>query len=306
MINSVESKSNNVVFENFSKPNVSFIKSNDIKNDSFELSKKTDDKQTKKTSYLKPALIAVGVAVLGAGAFILGKGKSSSIKISAEQISQLNELVNKGDVKQETVDLMLKLLKDGKLTPQKLYKSICEYMNIKKAPELNIVDINQGAMGIYNPNKGNISFPENTSIGTMFHELTHFQQFQKVYRAFGKDAMIDAQVEKMHTRLKTNPKYAEHKLGKPFDKASAEEIGGLLEKEKARLNSEFNEDFYKKVAEANGELSQKELEEAKLYLDAIKCPDHNATIIEREAYHNEIVFENEVSKINKVLRPKKR
>lgn len=306
MINSVESKSNNVVFENFSKPNVSFIKSNDIKNDSFELSKKTDDKQTKKTSYLKPALIAVGVAVLGAGAFILGKGKSSSIKISAEQINQLNEMVNKGEVKQETVDLMLKLLKDGKLTPQKLYKSICEYMNIKKAPELNIVDINQGAMGVYNPNKGNISFPENTSIGTMFHELTHFQQFQKVYRAFGKDAMIDAQVEKMHTRLKTNPKYAEYKLGKPFDKASAEEIGGLLEKEKARLNSEFNEDFYKKVAEANGELSQKEFEEAKLYLDAIKCPDHNSTIIEREAYHNEIVFENEVSKINKVLRPKKR
>lgn len=214
-------------------------------------------------------------------------------------------MVNNGEVKQETVDFMIKILKDKKMTPQKLYKSVCEYMGIKEAPELNIIDINQGTMGVYNPNKGNISFPAKTGIGTMFHELTHFQQFQKVYRAFGKDAMIDAQVEKLHNRMQMNPKYAEHKLGKPFNESSAEEISTLLEKEKTRLNFEFNEDFYKKVSDANGELSPKEKEEAKAYLEAMKCPDHNSTIIEREAYHNEISFENEISKINEVLFPKK-
>lgn len=304
MINQVLLNFNNVIFGNISKNNTSFVKTNDIKNDSFELSNKKENKSVK-SSYLKPALIAAGVAILGAGAFIIGKGKSSAFKISAEQKKQLNEMVKNGEVQQETVDFMMKILKDKKMTPQKLYKSVCEYMGIKKAPELNIIDVNQGTMGVYNPNKGNISFPEKTGIGTIFHELTHFQQFQKVYRAFGKDAMIDAQVEKMNTRMQMNPKYAEYKLGKPFNESSAEEISTLLEKEKTRLNSEFNEDFYKKVSDANGELSPKEKEEAKAYLEAMKCPDHNSTIIEREAYHNEISFENEISKINEVLLPKK-
>lgn len=272
--------------------------------DTFESSKASESPEKK--NKWKSIAVGVGIALSLIGLSILTKGKLNRSILKPEMIKQLEELVASGKIKQETLDLMMGLIKDTKSNGIKSsYEAMIKYMGIKVAPELAPLEGNGSAFGMYHPNIGDVRLPEDAKLGTIFHELTHFLQFQKVYRAFGKDAMVEAQVEKMVRALEQNPKFAEKELGKPFKNATKEEIELFMKKERNRINSEFNEEFYKRVADANGELTPKELEEAKEYLEAMKNPNHNHTIIEREAYSKEISFENEIKEIIKIVNPKK-
>lgn len=301
MINSVSTVQAQSPFNQFKS-----IRQMPIKMDADRFESLNSSEKPAKKSKWKKILTRVAIAAGTLGLVLLTKGKFKKSLISPAMIKEIEELVSSGKVKQETVDMLMGLIKDSKKNSLKdSYEAIINYMGIKVAPELKPLAEGRGIGGVYHPNLGDIRLPENADLGTILHELTHFNQFQKVYRAFGKDAMVEAQVEKLVNALKQNPKYAEKELGKPFKDATKEEIEMFMEKERNRMNSEFNEGFYKRVAEANGELSSKELEEAKKYLEAMKNPNHNHSIIEREAYSKEISFENELREILKIIKPKK-
>ena len=301
MINSVSTVQFQPTFNQFRADNRVSVA---VGTDKFEHSN-TTEKPVKKNKW-KTILTGGAIALGLIGLAIFTRGKLNGSIITPAMLKQLEELVSSGKVKQETVDMFVGLINDTKNTGiRNSYETMVRYMGLKVAPELKPLEEGTGAYGVYHPNFGDIKLPENANLGTIFHELTHFNQFQKVYRAFGKEPMVEAQVEKLVSALKQNPKFAEKELGKPFKDATKEEIELFMKKQRDRINKEFNEDFYKRVAEANGELTPKDMEEAKTYLEAMKNPNQNHSIIEREAYRKEISFENELREIIKIVNPKK-
>ena len=277
---------------------------NNLKNVSFEQNvfskiknKNTavQNPQTKPQNTFKKIAIAGavigGVAIAGLLLSKVTKGKFGKPSFDKEIEERLQKLIEEKQIDKETVDFLKDVVLNRKIkNPKELYNAMLTYMGHKTGPNLVQNKTPKGANGVYLFTSGELSIEGKVTMGTMYHELTHFDQFQKVYRAFGKDKMIDAYCEKINNHMKYEPKYAQIKLGKSYNEATEKEIEEVLTKERQRISEKFNEEFYEKIAKEKGELSEKEFKQAETYLEAMKNPFHNQSYIEKEAYSKELQF----------------
>ena len=107
-------------------------------------------------------------------------------------------------------------------------------------------------------------------MGTLRHELEHFRQKDLVYRAFGEQAYIDAQIQPIIKRLKYNSEYCQKITGKKYSDLTQAELDNYIESCKNELGKNCSK--LRDLRFRKGDIAQgsEEYNEAKRYLDAMK------------------------------------
>ena len=232
--------------------------------------------EPQKQGLSKGAKWGIGTVVvlgLGALAFVLTRGRARS-KITDEAMGKLNDLVANGEIDKTYLDIFIETNgRKGKKFIQDVYNKLVKAMGYdKNKPKLNIVDeytcSASGSNGIKISLKG---FPsQEQQIGAIRHELEHFRQKELVYRAFGREAYINAKIEPSITVLKLSDEKCIEKLGKTFKELSPSEIEVYRTKVRAEIESKLQilEDLLKERGTISS--TSAEYAEAKNYLQAMK------------------------------------
>jgi len=253
--------------------------------------------------------IALGALALAGGViYFITTGKTSGFKLSKAEHKKLQELVTAGEIDEKSAKLFTDLYESEAFgNTKKMYDKLTNYMGYKIAPEVVVKkdDFHDG-FAIYNFANAKIGVGEKCNMSDLYHELIHFSQFDKMYRRYGKDAIIDARIEGLVNELKFDSKfkggeYTKNIFGKSFDEVTPEELEKFIAEKKATLNSHFNDEFYKKVAKSQGKLDKQGEEDASKYLEGLKSSDRNASSIERDAYKQQLKFEDMLRKFATIL-----
>lgn len=260
----------------------------------------THPKTDKSSGLVKTGLISVGVLAACTGLYFLLRGKKS--KLPPAQQAKIDELINNNVLDKKTADLFVDLLTTRSFkNPHKMYEKLVQYMGYKTAPKL-MFDKNLNADAMYNFIDGTITVGKNSNFSTLYHELLHFSQFEKLYRGKGKQAILDARIEGIANGITFDGKYLQGKMAqaifnKPFSEVTDADMAAFLNNKKINYSTRFNDKFYEKVAVDQGDLSQEDLNLVEKYLEALKAPKKNDSFLEKEAYRKQIDFDNKLRKL---------
>lgn len=218
--------------------------------------------------------IGAGVLVLGGiiAAAVLSKGKK--INISPEQSAKLKELVSSGKLDEKYLEIFKSTEHlSGDKFIKEVYNKISKMMGYENcAPKLRIIH-GYSASG---SNSGVISVSTKAfdtkakQFSTIRHELEHFRQHEMIYRAFGKDAFIEARTAPSIERLRLNEDYCKSVFGKTFKELSEQEL--TTYKNSVAKEIEEKTKKFEKLLKSKGKINQgtADYAEAKKYLEAAK------------------------------------
>ena len=107
-------------------------------------------------------------------------------------------------------------------------------------------------------------------LGTLRHELEHFRQKDLVFRAFGQDEYINAELQPILKRLKYNEAHCIEQTGKKYSELTQTEIDKYVERHKDMLIKDCSK--LRSLLERKGkiEVGTSEYKEAERYLKAIR------------------------------------
>ncbi|MGN0031559.1 MAG: hypothetical protein ACI37Q_06370 [Candidatus Gastranaerophilaceae bacterium] len=277
----------------------------------------TDNKQAvketaEKKGISKPLAIGAtlgGIATVGAAVYFLSRGQGGAIfKLTDAEQAKLNELIESGKLDKKYADFFREMYETGAISDSaKLKTKLAEFLGYKISPDVEIdKNLDKSGMALYIVPTGKIRIGEKVDLGILYHELVHFSQFDKLYRAFGKDAIIEGMVKGAVNGFELDKlkgsKRAMATFGKEFDKLTPEELNKFTSDLRKSLSESFNEDFYKKVAESKGQLTPEELEDAQKYLKALEAADRDHAALENEAYTREIQFEKKFNEFISIFK----
>ena len=250
--------------------NVNFTSGN-LKTDEFVSDKNKDE--NKLSTAQKVGIGAVVIALAGIiTSSILSKGKKTNI--SSEQAAKLKELVSAGKIDEKYLEIFQSTehLKGDKFI-REAYNKISKLMGYENsAPELKIINsYTSGGSSTSSILVSTKSFKtKNEQFRVIRHELEHFRQNEMIYRAFGKDAYIEAKLTPSVERLRLNDDYCKSRFGKTFNELSADELAQYKANAVKEIESKVG--ILEKVFQNKGKIEQgtPEYLEAQKYLDAAK------------------------------------
>lgn len=245
--------------------------SGNLKTDQFVLAKNKDEKKLSTTQKVGIGAVIITLAGIIA-ASILSKGKKTNI--SSEQATKLKELVSSGKIDEKYLEIFQSTEHlSGDKFIKEAYNKISKLMGYENnAPKLKIlyseVSGASNTSSIVVPTK--LFNTKAKQFRVIRHELEHFRQNEMIYRAFGKDAYIEAKLAPSVERLRLNDDYCKSRFGKTFKELSAEELAQY--KENAAKEIESKVEILEKVLQNKGKIEQctPEYLEAQKYLDAAK------------------------------------
>lgn len=234
------------------------------------------------------------LALLGTAIYCEMRGKK--VKISAAQKEILQDLINN--------DLMdkdyLKIFKDteylcGEKFIRTAYAKLAEKVDLTKPPELIVKkQIGSSSSCFDSIILCTGSFKSRADFfSCMRHELEHAKQSEMIYRAFGKDAFLDAYAERAVTQASLNPiSCSKNFNGKSSLKnVTPEEIKAFKDATKAEMSDTTSR--LDEILKLKGKILQgtPEYEEAKKYLEASRNYKSPAMLTGGGRYKQEFIKE---------------
>lgn len=213
------------------------------------------------------------LAILGTAIYCGMRGKS--FRLSPKQEAKLQELITQGQMD----ETYLKIFKDtenlkGEEFVKTAYDKLADVIGLTRKPEL-IISKNQGS-GISSIDSIQIPLGGLDTKAKQFqfirHELEHAKQTEMIYRAFGKDALIDAYIERNITAAKMNnlicKKIFNGKIN--FQSVTSDELATFKEAKKAQMLPKTG--MLDEVVETKGKIlpDMPEYAEAQKYLEAAR------------------------------------
>lgn len=288
--------------------NLSWTERSEIDKDKIKALDVHNEDKKRLSSTLKAGLALGGLALVGTGVYLATRGKRS-FKLTAAQQKELEQLIEAGKIDSETAVFFTDLIESKSFgNIPKMYEKLAKFMGYEKAPELIInPDLDNSGIAVYNYINGTISVGEKPKLSDIYHELIHFGQFDYLYRAFGKDEILNARTLGIVNELKFDSKFkggrvSQRIFGKPMEEVSAAELESFLTKKRMDFSANFNDEFYQQVAALKGELSEGSKAKAELYRQALMAADKNQSLLEKEAYGKQILFENKLSEFIRILK----
>ncbi len=258
-----------------------------LQNDIVEISAKNRLKEAsdteKKSGMSAGAKLTLGgvlAAILGVGIWCASRGKvrPKPVPLSAIQEANLEKLISTGKIDKQSAELfkMTNGLEIDEWLPD-VYKKMCKDMGYRFSHDVPRIKISQKFSTGGNSDINKITLymqGEKTTysdvIGTLRHELEHFRQKDLVYRTFGEQAYIDAEIQPMLKRLKYNSQHCQKITGKKYSDLTQAELDNYIESCKNKLRENCSK--LRDLRFRKGDIAQgsNEYNEAKKYLDAMK------------------------------------
>ena len=217
--------------------------------------------------------IGLGIALIAGIIFVASRGNAKT-KIPDEAMSKLNGLVADGKIDKTYLEIFTKTNgKEGKSFVKDVYDRLAKAMGYDKhKPELQIVEKYCDSSSSTNGIKISLAaYTKNEQqIDAIRHELEHFRQRELIYRAFGREAYIEAHIEPSLNLLKVSDEKCIKKFGKTFKELSSSEIETYKATVRKEIESKLQllEDLLKEKGTISP--TSAEYAEAKKYLQAEK------------------------------------
>lgn len=246
--------------------------------------------RNKKKNSGSAAKWVLGLLIAGtlAGAGYLVFRKPGKLKLNTEQQNALNELVSQGKLQEKDVKIMQKIYKkDNPGFIGYAMHELLEDMGYNKSihPRLIIANNTTGCNS-WSPMKGitfsakrlgkgsdkGLDVVKADLYGSMRHELEHFRQSEMIYRAFGKDGLVDAEINKILFNCKTSEDFCKRVFNKPYDKLTKTELKDFIAGKKADIGERIDIKLFGKIEKSLGKIKKgtAEYREAEAYLNASK------------------------------------
>ena len=268
---------NNPIQQSYTKPIQNNVNTDTI---SFGVNKQFTSAKSEKTKGLSKTAkwaIGIGAAALAAGAiYLLTKGKSG-IKLTKAQKSKVQELIKSGRLSSNDAEIFKSVEGlEGDDFIKEAYKQVSKSMGYDRltCPKLRIAH-DSSLKGGGGAGLGHITIntgaPKENTIGTIRHELEHHRQNEIVYRAFGKDAFLEATINRNMVRLKENESYCMEKFGKKYAELTEAELESYKEAaKKVYLDEGF--DILELLTTQKGRIlrGSTEFNEAEKFLEATR------------------------------------
>ena len=237
-------------------------------------------KQDKQDSSVgKTLLIGTGIATLaGIGLWIASRGKVKPKALTDVQAKKLEELVSSGKIDKNYAELFKDM--NGLEIDQWLgrsYDKMCSDLGYKFAYDTPNIKIstdfaNGGSMDLKTitlyMQGGKTS--ETDVLATMRHELEHFRQKDLVYRAFGEEEFLNAEIQPMLRKLKNNPAHCLEQTGKKYGELSKVDIDKYIQRHKDMLRKDCVKLRSLQSRKGSIEKGSELYDEAKKYYEAMK------------------------------------
>ena len=258
-----------------------------------------DETQTKpqeKKSVSNTSKIIAGtaaLALLGTAIYFGIRGRNTA-KLKAK----IQELINNGELNETYLQIFKDTEKlNGEEFIKTAYDKLAEIVGLTKKPKLIIKQNQASSKSSFDTIELCLGGLKSKADQFNFirHELEHAKQTEMMYRAFGKDALLDAYVQRAINHLKMNPICCLQEFNKSsFDKVPQEELEIFIKKLKGNLSPKTG--FLDEIVEKKGKIlpNTPEYEEAQKYLEAArnyKSPGMLNGIKVRESYFEQIMKE---------------
>ena len=257
-----------------------------IPNDIVEISdgnkiNETSNQEKKKSglSTAEKAALWIGIpSLIGLGAWIISKGKVKPKALTEKQAKELEQLVSSGKIDKQYAEIFKNM--NGLDIDQwlgKTYGKLCDDMGYRfnyDIPEIKISTLHStGGSSSINTITLNMQGGKTTQaqiLGTLRHELEHFRQKDLVFRAFGQDEYINAELQPILKRLKYNEAHCIEQTGKKYSELTQAEIDKYVERHKDMLIKDCSK--LRSLLERKGKIGvgTSEYKEAERYLNAMK------------------------------------
>lgn len=241
-------------------------------NKSSSLTNETQGKTNEKKPISNTSKIIAGtaaLALLGTAIYFGIRGKNTA-KLEAK----FQELINNGEMN----ETYLRIFKDtNKLNGEEFikaaYNKLADAVGLAKKPELIIKPHQASCKSSFDSIElclGGLKTKAD-QFNFIRHELEHAKQTEMMYRAFGKDALLDAYAQRAITHLKMNPLYCSQEFNtSKFDEIPKEKLQLFIEKCKSKLVEKTG--FLDEIVKEKGKILQNtpEYEEAQKYMKAAR------------------------------------
>ncbi len=237
--------------------------------------KKPKDKMS---TGVKSLLWGAGLTTLvGLGLWFTTKGKVKPKPLTEVQCKKLEELVSNGKIDKEYAEIFKNMnglkFKDRVFNT---YTDLAEQMGYRfrsDRPNLKFSTKRSGGgnastdeITIYLQGGSNVS----DIYKTIRHELEHFRQNDLVYRSFGEEAYINAQILPILKRLEINEAMCIKETGKKYSELTNADIENYKANARKTIKKECSK--LRSLLERKGkiDINSEEYKEAELYLNAMK------------------------------------
>ena len=237
--------------------------------------KKPKDKMSTGT---KSLLWGAGLTTLvGLGLWFTTKGKVKPKPLTEAQTKKLEELVSNGKIDKEYAEIFKNM--NGLKFEDRVfntYTDLAEQMGYRfrsDRPNLKF-STKYSSGGKASTDEITIFMQADSKVSdifkTMRHELEHFRQDDLVYRSFGEEEYINAQILPMLKRLEVNEAMCIKATGKKYSELTNADIESY--KANARKTIKKRCSKLRSLLERKGkiDINSKEYKEAELYLNAMK------------------------------------
>lgn len=245
------------------------------------------------------------LAILGTAVYFGMKGRNS--RILAKQEAKLQELVSSGVLDEDYLKIFKDIRKlDGEEFIKTAYDKLAQKIGLTKVPELKIENNLGSCLSGFDSITLRTGGLKNKAeqLEYIRHELEHAKQTEMMFRAFGKDAVLDSYAERIITHLKMNPLFCSSNFkGKyNFKDVTPEELKVFIDAQKAKLaeNTGMLDEILKtkgKIKSGTPEFAEAEkyFEASKNYkspgmLNGVKVPDTYFEQIMKEYKNNLLEF----------------
>ena len=220
--------------------------------------------------------IGLGLTTVASlGIYFATKGKKK-INLTSAQEAKIKELISSRKIDEKSVEFFKSIEGlEGEQLIKTAYKNIAKAMGYKKYPPLKIVTLNSCSSYSHGKcitiDKDGFKSKEEL-IRAIRHEMEHFRQDDLIYRAFGKEAWLDALAEGSINKLKYNDTYCISKFGKKFSELTKAEIESYKLSARETYTKANRIELFDSLLKQKGQIKAgtKEYEEAKEMLQAAK------------------------------------
>ena len=218
-----------------------------------------------------------------------------------EQEGKFQQLLDNGKIDKAHLELFKSIYAQKNISYEDVYKKIAKFVGIDyELPPLQTGEHIQ--FSSFEPITAGFSINVKFSpYPAIRHELEHLKQNVLLYRAYGKDTMIDVSFQSMIKQLEEfNPMIPEY--NKMYSELTGDEIKEFRNNCKKEMESQFNTKFYENVTRQKGELTPEEKTKASLYLENAYNYDGSTGIMEDEAYAAQIDFKRMLDAFETVIK----
>src|SRR5574344_2172076 len=268
----------NSSFTNFNTTN----KTNPLQSDTLQTQQQSQiapQNNKSKKGISTTAILGIGLGVLATAVIAIAATRGKKIKLSPTQENKLNELIAAGKLNSENAEIFKSIEHlNGEQFIKKCYQKLTKSMGYSNLSAPDLVIISAGKAGCSSANSGKITIntlgfnTKEKQIGAIRHELEHFRQKEMCYRAFGKEAYINAKIDAVVNKYMLCEDICIKKFSKKFSELSEKEIEQLRNGLKNDMASSLGIAKLELVLSSKGKIpvGSEEYKEAETYLNAAK------------------------------------